>query len=142
MRLGNHHEAGQAAAFIGRDDKFTVSGWSTAQNTQRVYEYAVEPAVLQSLPASALLLPARGTAGPGLLAVNATPGSSPSPAPQRPWSRPASPAGLPAWTRGNPRKPRPRGGPAAAGTGRAAATDGTAPVRSAGRNQLSEACIP
>jgi hypothetical protein len=140
MRLGNHHEAEQAAAFIGRHHKFTVSGWtatrggehstastsgyshgtsqsrgtsstsgwsgngiwdhtasggrtrsrdsgtsqdwsqsdtttdgenwSTAQNTQRVYEYAVEPVVLQNLPGSALLLPARGT---GLLAVECDP---------------------------------------------------------------------
>jgi hypothetical protein len=143
MRLGNHHEAEQAAAFIGRHHKFTVSGWtatrggehstsqtsgyshgtsqsrgtsstsgwsgsgiwdqtasggrtrsrdsgtsqdwsqsgttsdgnswSTAQSTQRVYEYAVEPAVLQNLPGSALLLPARGTAGTGLLAVECDP---------------------------------------------------------------------
>jgi hypothetical protein len=143
MRLGNHHEAEQAASFIGRHHTFTVSGWtatrggehstsqtsgyshgtsqsrgtaatsgwngngiwdhtasggrtrsrdsgssqdwsqsdttsdgnswSTAQSTQRVYEYAVEPAVLQNLPGSALLLPGRGTAGPGLLAVECDP---------------------------------------------------------------------
>ena len=140
MRLGNHHEAEQAAAFIGRHHKFTVSGWtatqggehstastsgyshgtsqsrgtsstsgwsgngiwdqtasggrtrsrdrgssqdwsqsdtesdgeswSSAQSIQRVYEYAVEPAVLQNLPGSALLLPGRGT---GLLAVECDP---------------------------------------------------------------------
>jgi hypothetical protein len=143
MRLGNHHEAEQAAAFIGRHHKFTVSGWtatqggehgttrtsghshgtsqsrgtsaasgwssdglwdqttsggrtssrdhgrsqewsqsdaasngvswSTAQSTQRVYEYAVEPAVLQHLPANALLLPARDTRGHDLLAVECDP---------------------------------------------------------------------
>ena len=143
MRLGNHHEADQAAAFIGRHHKFTISGWtatqggehsasrttgyshgtsqshgstatrgwsgdgpwdrsgsgghtssrdhghsqersqsdatsdgmswSTAQNAQRVYEYAVEPAVLQNLPGNTLLLPARGTADPGLLAVECDP---------------------------------------------------------------------
>jgi transposase len=125
MRLGNHHEAEQAATFIGRQHTFTVSGWtvthggehgtsrtagysrgtsqtrgwsgdglfatsalgaqsrsrdhgrnqewsqsgsesdgeswSDARNTQRVYEYAVEPAVLQNLPGNALLLPAHGT---------------------------------------------------------------------------------
>jgi len=142
MRLGNHHEAEQAAAFIGRHHTFTVSGWtathggehstastsgyshgtsqsrgtsttsgwsgdglwhesasgghtrsrdhgrsqewsqsdtasdgaswSTAQSTQRVYEYAVEPAVLQHLPDGALLFPARGTAA-GLLAVECDP---------------------------------------------------------------------
>jgi hypothetical protein len=141
MRLGNHHEAEQAATFIGHHHTFTVSGWtatrggehstastsshshgtsqgggststrgwnsdglwhesgsggrtrsrehgssqewsqsgtasdgaswSTARSTQRVYEYAVEPAVLQNLPDNALLLPARGTAG--LLAVECDP---------------------------------------------------------------------
>jgi hypothetical protein len=141
MRLGNHREAEQAASFIGRHHKFTVSGWtvtrggehsttstsgyshgtsqgrgststrgwnsdglwdqpasgghtrsrdhgrsqewsqsdaasdgaswSSAQSTQRVYEYAVEPAVLQNLPGNALLLPARGTAS--LLAVECDP---------------------------------------------------------------------
>jgi hypothetical protein len=143
MRLGNHHEAEQAASFIGRHHTFAVSGWtvtsggehstsrtasyshgtsqssgssttggwsgdglwdrtssgghtrsrdhghsrewsqsdassegaswSTAQNVQRVYEFAVEPSVLQDLPANALLLPARGTAGTGLLAVECDP---------------------------------------------------------------------
>jgi hypothetical protein len=143
MRLGNHHEAEQAAAFIGRHHTFTVSGWtvtrggehsatsttgyshgnsqsrgtattrgwagdglwhespsggrtrsrdhghsqewtqsdtasdgaswSLAHNVQRVYEYAVEPAVLQNLPGNALLIPVRGTASPGLLAVECDP---------------------------------------------------------------------
>jgi hypothetical protein len=143
MRLGNHHEAEQAAAFLGRHHTFTVSGWtatqggdhsetrtdgyshgtsqsrgstssrgwsgdgpwdrtasgghassrdhgrsqewshsdatsdgaswSTAQSIQRTYEYAVEPAILQHLPASALLLPAHGTSGPGMLAVECDP---------------------------------------------------------------------
>jgi len=49
------------------------TSWSTAQNTQRVYEYAVEPAVLQQLPDGALLFPARGTASSGLLAVECDP---------------------------------------------------------------------
>ena len=31
MRLGNHHEAEQAASFIGRHHKFTVSGWTATQ---------------------------------------------------------------------------------------------------------------
>jgi len=127
MRLGNHHEAEQAASFIGRHHKFVLSGftatmgsshtmtsgqehghgttqsrghsttrgwsegehlgegtwsdsrtrshdsgrsenwstsasqsdsteWSDAASWQRVYEYAVEPAVLQNLPDNALLL--------------------------------------------------------------------------------------
>src|SRR5450756_2074245 len=49
------------------------ASWSTAQSTQRVYEYAVEPVVLQHLPDGALLFPARGTASPGLLAVECDP---------------------------------------------------------------------
>jgi len=142
MRLGNHHEAEQAAAFIGRHHTFTVSGWtatsgtehstshtsgyshgtsqsagttdstgwngspweqtasgghtqsrdhgrsqewsqsdaesdgtswSTTHSTQRVYEYAVEPSVLQNLPSNALLLPARRPGGPGLRAVECNP---------------------------------------------------------------------
>ena len=126
MRLGNHHEAEQAASFIGRHHKFVLSGWtatmggehtttrgttqtwgtsesrgysstsgwtedhlfnrsasgsytrsgdngrsysystersesdgtswSDAASTARVYEYTVEPAVLQNLPDNALLL--------------------------------------------------------------------------------------
>ncbi len=126
MRLGNHHEAEQAASYIGRHHTFVLSGWtatrggdhtithgttqawgtsqsrgssaghgwsedhllnqsasgdrsrssedgqsysygteqseavgtswSDATSTQRVYEYAVEPGVLQSLPEDALLL--------------------------------------------------------------------------------------
>jgi hypothetical protein len=143
MRLGNHQEAEQAAAFIGRHHKFTVSGWtvtqggehsqtrtdgysrgtsqsrgstytrgwssdglwdrtasgghtssrdhgrsqewsqsdatsegaswSTGQSIQRAYEYAVEPAVLQSLPGNAMLLPTHGTASRGMLAVECDP---------------------------------------------------------------------
>lgn len=127
MRLGNHHEAEQAASFIGRQHKFVLSqitatyggdqtitrgrteswghsesrgfssnagwsrdhmlgggttsggrtksrdygknyswaeefshsdgtNWSDATSRQRVYEFAVEPAVLQTLPDTALLL--------------------------------------------------------------------------------------
>jgi hypothetical protein len=181
MRLGNHHEAEQAAAFIGRHHKFTLSGWtvtrgsehstsqtsgysqgtsqshgttttrgwtgdglwhqsssggrthsrdhgrsqewsqsdatsegaswSTAHNIQRVYEYAVEPAVLQNLPANALLLPVHGTASPGLAAVEcdpqiitqpgaAAPAGSGNPAGIRPAARPG---GWPALT--PPRRP-------------------------------------
>jgi hypothetical protein len=145
MRLGNHREAEEAASFIGRHHRFTVSGWtvtrggehgtsrttgyshgssqssghsatrgwsgdrlmpwdrtasggrtrsrdhgqneewsqsdaasdgaswSTAQNIERVYEFSVEPTVLQNLPGNALLLPARGAAGPGLLTVECDP---------------------------------------------------------------------
>lgn len=143
MRLGNHHEAEQAATFIGRHHKFVVSGWtitrggehgttrttgyshgtsqsrgnsatrgwsedgllhrsvsgghthsrdygrsqewsqsdaesegeswSEAQNTQRVYEFTVEPDALQNLPENALLLPAHGTADAGIVAVECDP---------------------------------------------------------------------
>jgi hypothetical protein len=49
------------------------ASWSTAQTIQRVYEFSVEPTVLQNLPGNALLLPAPGTVGPGLLAVECDP---------------------------------------------------------------------
>jgi hypothetical protein len=49
------------------------TSWSDAAATQRVYEYAVEPAVLQNLPDHALLLTARGPAGPRLRAVECDP---------------------------------------------------------------------
>jgi hypothetical protein len=49
------------------------SSWSDATATQRVYEYAVEPAVLQNLPDHALLLAVRGPAGPQVEAVECDP---------------------------------------------------------------------
>jgi hypothetical protein len=55
------------------DAESQAANWSSAQNIQRVYEYAVEPAVLQNLPGNALLLPARGTPGTGILAVECDP---------------------------------------------------------------------
>jgi hypothetical protein len=134
MRLGNHHEAEQAASFIGRNHRFVLSGWtatrgseegstrtsghshgstqtrgfttnhssastghsttrdhgrsqewsqsdawsqaanwSHAQNTQRVYEFAIEPTVLQNLPDYALLLPRHGPAGTQVRAVECDP---------------------------------------------------------------------
>ncbi|MBV9450729.1 MAG: hypothetical protein JO345_33045 [Streptosporangiaceae bacterium] len=143
MRLGNHQEAEQAAAFIGRHHTFVLSGWtatmggehttthgttqtwgnsqshglsstrgwaedpmssrsasgshtrsreygqnysysteqsesdgqnwSDATSTQRVYEYSVEPTVLQNLPDNALLLAAR-PAGTSLQPVECHPG--------------------------------------------------------------------
>jgi hypothetical protein len=52
----------------GRNEEWSESdtesdgtNWSDATNTERVYEFAVEPTVLQNLPGNALLLPARGT---------------------------------------------------------------------------------
>ena len=49
------------------------TNWSDAASLQRVYEYAVEPAVLQHLPDHALLLAARDPSGPGLRAVECDP---------------------------------------------------------------------
>jgi hypothetical protein len=51
----------------------TGTNWSTAAATQRVYEFAVEPSVLQGLPDHALLLTAPGRTGPGLRAVECDP---------------------------------------------------------------------
>jgi hypothetical protein len=139
MRLGNHHEAEQAASFIGRDYQFVLSGWtvthggeqgstattghshgtsqtrgftsnhgwtsedlfrrsssggqtrsrdfgrseewsqsdayseavnwSRTQNTGRVYQFTIEPTVLQNLPDYALLL----SSGPHVRAVECDP---------------------------------------------------------------------
>ncbi len=52
------------------------TNWSDATSVQRVYEYAVEPAVLQNLPDHALLLAARGPACRRLRAVECDPAIS------------------------------------------------------------------
>jgi hypothetical protein len=49
------------------------TNWSNAAASQRVYEYAVEPAVLQNLPDQALLLVTRGSGGPVLTSVECDP---------------------------------------------------------------------
>jgi hypothetical protein len=49
------------------------TNWSGAETSQRVYEYAVEPTVLQNLPDHAVLLAARGPTGPRLRAVECDP---------------------------------------------------------------------
>jgi hypothetical protein len=152
MRLGNHAEAEQAAAYIGRQHKFVLSqltatsggnqgltrsdtqgfgdsdnssrswqefhlgpgsrsrgtstsrnwstsqswadgtSWSEAEGTQRVYEFAVEPTVLQNLPDHALLLAARGPAGPQLQAVECDPAIATLPGLT---SQPSAPAPVP-----------------------------------------------
>jgi hypothetical protein len=51
----------------------TGTNWSTATAAQRVYEFAVEPSVLQHLPDHALLLTAPGRTGPDLRAVECDP---------------------------------------------------------------------
>jgi hypothetical protein len=49
------------------------TNWSNAAASQRVYEYTVEPAVLQNLPDQALLLVTRGSGGPVLTSVECDP---------------------------------------------------------------------
>jgi hypothetical protein len=49
------------------------TNWSDATASQRVYEYTVEPAVLQNLPDQALLLVTRGSGGPVLQPVECDP---------------------------------------------------------------------
>ena len=49
------------------------TNWSNAAASQRVYEYAVEPTVLQNLPDQALLLVTRGSGGPVLRSVECDP---------------------------------------------------------------------
>ena len=49
------------------------TSWSDAASRQRVYEYAVEPTVLQNLPDHALLLAARGPDGRSPRAVECDP---------------------------------------------------------------------
>jgi hypothetical protein len=87
------------------------TSWSDATSTQRVYEYTVEPTVLQNLPDYALLLALPGSTGPQLRAVECNPaiadlpGDNPLPPVQRlmPPHRentqlpPAAPAVPPAW---------------------------------------------
>ena len=78
--------------------------WSSAAATQRVYEYAVEPAVLQNLPDHALLLVTRGPGGPALQPVECDPAIITLPrASTRPLQDPALPA------RPGPRRPEPFG---------------------------------
>jgi hypothetical protein len=84
------------------------TSWSDATATQRVYEYAVEPAVLQNLPDHALLLATPGPAGPQLQPVECAPSIAalPGVSPQWPVQRPVPtrgddaqlpPAKPPAW---------------------------------------------
>ena len=49
------------------------TNWSNAEASQRVYEYTVEPTVLQNLPDQALLLVTRGSGGPVLTSVECDP---------------------------------------------------------------------
>jgi hypothetical protein len=95
---------GQSQDWSQSDTNSDGTSWSTAQSTQRVYEYAIEPVVLQNLPDGALLFPARGTASSGLLAVECDPqiitlpgiAASLTPAGDPAITRPAAPDGWPA----------------------------------------------
>ena len=51
----------------------TGTKWSDATIAQRVYEFAVEPSVLQNLPDHALLLTVPGRTGPDLRALECDP---------------------------------------------------------------------
>lgn len=100
MRLGNRHEAEQAAGYLGREHirpgessggKTRTSGtsasrnrgtpwsladgssWTDAATRQRVHEYRVEPSVLQNLPEHALLLADRWQSALRLRAVECDP---------------------------------------------------------------------
>ena len=66
------------------------TSWSDASSTQRVYEYTVEPSVLQNLPDRALLLALPGSAGPQLQPVECDPAIAdlPGVSPQWPVQRP------------------------------------------------------
>jgi hypothetical protein len=97
------HEHGRSQEWSQSDTASDGASWSTAQSTQRVYEYAIEPVVLQHLPDGALLFPARGTASSGLLAVECDPQiitlpgatASLTPASDPAITRPAEPDGWP-----------------------------------------------
>ena len=84
------------------------TSWSDADSIQRVYEYAVEPSVLQNLPDHALLLAVPGPAGPQLRPVECDPaiatlpgiGGRPSGVTSMPSRNDATqlaPTGPPAW---------------------------------------------
>ena len=185
MRLGNHHEAEQAALYIGRQHTFVLSGWtatrggdhtvthgssqnwgasqsrgysdghgwsedhlfnrsasgsttrsrehgqsysygteqsesdgkswSDATSAERVYEYQVEPVVLQNLPDNALLLTAR-PAGASLQPVECHPSiitlphvsTTPLGPVPRADLRPAAVPAETAWPQLAPRDSRPR----------------------------------
>jgi hypothetical protein len=65
-------EHGQSYSYGTEQSESDGTSWSDATSTARVYEYAVEPAVLQNLPDNALLLTAR-PAGAGLQPVECHP---------------------------------------------------------------------
>jgi hypothetical protein len=96
------------------------TNWSEAESTERVYEYAVEPTVLQSLPDHALLLVTRAPGGPDLHSIECDPAIVTLP---RVSTRPLAPAaGVAQVTAGEApaaREPLPAGEPQPAQLGRA-----------------------
>jgi hypothetical protein len=56
---GYSRQYGRAEEWSSSDAETSGENWSDARNVQRVYEYQVEPAVLQTLPDDALLLPSQ-----------------------------------------------------------------------------------
>jgi hypothetical protein len=84
----------------------TGTNWSTAAAAQRVYELAVEPSVLQTLPDYALLLTGVGRTGPDLRAVECDPAIVTLPGVS---TRPLPPVHVPAQI--SPARPPDRPGP-------------------------------
>jgi hypothetical protein len=95
------------------------TSWSDAESFQRVYEYAVEPTVLQNLPDHALLLAGAGGARQQPLAVECDPAISalagPSTQPPQALPSPAQahpaelPSAVPTWPSSSGYQPQPTG---------------------------------
>jgi hypothetical protein len=66
-------ESGQSENWSSSTSQADGREWSDAASWQRVYEYAVEPAVLQELPENALLLTGRSPVSTGLQPVECHP---------------------------------------------------------------------
>jgi hypothetical protein len=66
-------ESGQSENWSTSASESDGTEWSDAESWQRVYEYAVEPAVLQNLPENALLLTGRNPVSAGFQPVECHP---------------------------------------------------------------------
>jgi len=82
---------GRSREWSQSDAETDGTSWSRAQNVQRVYEYAIEPTILQNLPDNVLLLPARTAGASDLVAVECDPRSSPCRVPRPACPRSATP---------------------------------------------------
>jgi hypothetical protein len=104
-------EYGRSYGYGTEQSEADGTNWSDATSTQRVYEYSVEPAVLQNLPDDALLLTAR-PAGGSLLPVECHPSIitlthvSARPFDAIPEQQPGRPG--PGWPQITPRQYQPR----------------------------------